>query len=159
MDDLHIVETTVDPGRRRPLLVVTLAVLWLVAAVLFSVLAIKTYFETGVILPGGILVSVISGLLAYGLWTGRPWARILQVIVFVPMMCVMPVGFAAIILLGYMTRPETKGYFVPLPGGPTWEARGRWTRSEWPWIASAAAAIVAGAALLMAMAPLFRAWR
>jgi hypothetical protein len=80
-------------------------------------------------------------------------------VVLVPMMCVIPFGFAAMILLGYVRRTETRRYFVPSGGGSPWHAAETWSQSEWPWIIVVALAFIMGVALLAAMGPLFRAWR
>ena len=121
----------------------------------------RAYEASGTLPSGTIPLTVISGVVAYGLWAGQPWARILLMVLLTPMMCLMGVGFAAFILIGYARRPETRRYFVPESSGAPWHAATTWSRSEWPWILAALAALAAlamGAYLLAAMAPLSRVW-
>lgn len=147
------------PAVPRPRILTALAILWLSGVVLFPALGLRAYAEYGVLPPGSLPLTAISALMSYSLWTARPWARVLQMILLVPMSCVPPYAFAAILLLGYMNRPETRRYFVPGRAGRSWNDAVGWSGSEWPWVAGILAALVMGVCLLLAMAPLFRVWR
>lgn len=144
------------PG--RPRLISALIVFWLLGLVFFPLMGFRAYAATGVLPTGSIPLTVISAVIAYGLWVGQRWARILLVVVLVPMMCVMPLGLAAFLVIAYLRRRETRSYFAPAPGSPTWEAASNWSASEWPWILAVIAALVLGVYLWVAMAPLSRVW-
>lgn len=142
----------------RPKLVSALIAFWLLGLLLFPFMGFRAYEASGRLPAGTVPLTVVSGVVAYGLWAGQPWARILLMVLLTPMMCLMPFGFAAFILIGYARRPETRRYFVPKSGGTPWHAATAWSRSEWPWILAVLAALGMGAYLLAAMAPLSRVW-
>lgn len=144
--------------RVRPRLISGLIAFWLLGIVFFPLMGFRAYETTGTLPSGSIPLTVISAVLAYGLWSGQPWARIFLIVLLVPMMCLMPIGFAAFILIAYVRRPETRRYFVPTRGGASWHAAPTWSASEWPWILAVLAALAVGAYLLAAMAPLSRVW-
>jgi len=143
---------------RRPRLISGLIAFWLLGLAFFPVMGLRAYEVTGLLPPGSIPATVISAVIAYGLWSGVGWARILLMVVLVPMMCLMPIGFAAFLVIAYLRRPETRSYFAPLPGAPTWQAAPTWSTSEWPWILAIVAALLGGLYLLSVMAPLARVW-
>ena len=145
-------------GAARPRLISGLIAFWLVGVVFFPLVGLRAYEATGRLPPGSIPGTVVSGVIAYGLWAGVRWARILLMVVLVPMMCLMPVGFAAFLVIAYLRRPETRNYFAPAQGAPTWEVAPTWSVSEWPWILAVLSALAGGVYLLFAMAPLARVW-
>lgn len=146
------------PAPVRPRLISALIAFWLLGLVFFPWVGFRAYAATGALPSGSIPLTVISAVIAYGLWAGLRWARILLMVLLVPMMCLMPLGFAAFLLIAYLRRQETRSYFAPAPGGPTWQAAPTWSASEWPWILAVLAALILGGYLLAAMAPLSRVW-
>ncbi len=150
--------TSSAKARVRPRLISGLIAFWLLGVVFFPLMGFRAYAATGALPPLSIPLTVISAVISYGLWAGLPWARILLIVLLVPMMCLMPVGFAAFIAIAYVRRPETRRYFVPEGEGATWGAAPTWSSSEWPWILAVLAALALGAYLLIAMAPLARVW-
>lgn len=146
------------PAPRRPKLISGLIVFWLLGAVFFPVVGFRAYQASGELPSGSVPATVISAVIAYGLWAGLPWTRIFLMVVLVPMMCLMPVGFAAFLLIAYLRRRETRSHFAPDQGGPTWQAAPNWSASEWPWVLAVLLALAVGVGLLVAMRPLARVW-
>ena len=83
----------------RPKVISALIVFWLLGILLFPLLGFRAYEASGRLPSGTIPLTVTSGVVAYGLWAGQPWARILLMVLLTPMMCLMPFGFAAFILI------------------------------------------------------------
>ena len=82
---------------------------------------------------GGVLVVVglVGMLIGWGLWTGRGWARIIQII-FAVLGVIGGVGSLAIgaytgvvslisaaVIVWYVFRPNVKAYFSKTPPAPT----------------------------------------
>lgn len=105
------------PGRiERPVGVTIIAILQILA----SLGSIGVGLFIGAILPGfgglfgGIIIGlgVITLLIAIALFTGRNWARILNIVFAVIDLINFPIGtIIGIIFLIYLTRPRVVAYF------------------------------------------------
>jgi hypothetical protein len=109
----------VGPGAiPRPLTVSALSALWLLSALL--------YLGTGVAAAGlfglplgwavaaggaGLLLALLSGLIAFGLWSRRAWARLLQIAVAGLGLLTCVFTLAAATILAYMLRADVKIHF------------------------------------------------
>lgn len=105
------------PGRiERPVGVTVIAILQILA----SLGTIAAGFFIGAIIPvfGGafglfiIAIGVITLLIAIALFTGRNWARLLNIVFAVIDLINFPIGtIIGIIFLIYLTRPRVVAYF------------------------------------------------
>jgi hypothetical protein len=60
----------------------------------------------------GIIIGLIYFLIAWGLWTLKPWARMMAIIFAVIGLLSFPVGTViSIIILWYLFKPEIKAAF------------------------------------------------
>jgi pSer/pThr/pTyr-binding forkhead associated (FHA) protein len=71
------------PSRRRPAGVITLAVLWLLSAPTYAALGLASAAAShgvarGLVAAGGMLLAIVCLVIAVGLWTLKPWARIVH---------------------------------------------------------------------------------
>lgn len=123
-------------NRSPPLGIIILAILEIIAGLGWLGLASTTFLAAGaaaafpilgVVFGGALivlaavmfLIGVFSFLLAWGLWTGRPWARtaaiILAVLGIIVALFSLPGSFIAllinILIIFYLTRPHVKAYF------------------------------------------------
>jgi hypothetical protein len=122
-------------------------------------MAWRGYTKTG--LGSGaffLTFAVISALMAYGLWRAKRWARLSQVFLLMPMMVLLPVGFAAMLTIGYMNRSQTRSYFTASGTARGWQDARTFSESEWPWILSIVGTLGLGLFILRSLAPLFRQW-
>lgn len=111
--------------RQRPLTVGTLAVLWSVATPAFLLTGLglvrilgSTGTETALLLASSGLLALLSGALAFGLWTGAAWAWALQLAVAGAGVLVCPFSLAAVTVLAYLLRPAARAHFVGGPAAP-----------------------------------------
>lgn len=105
-------------GLARPLTVTVLAVLWLLAAALYGAVGLG-YAIFG---PGGssalaagasgVLLAVLSGIVAFGLWARAPWARLLQLVLAGIGVLVCPFTLPSLAIIAYMLRPEIQLHFA-----------------------------------------------
>ena len=59
-----------------------------------------------------VIVGLIDFLIAYGLWTLKPWARIVAIIFAIIGLLSFPIGtIISIIILWYLFKPEIKEAF------------------------------------------------
>ena len=59
-----------------------------------------------------ILIGLVELLLAWGLYTGKNWARIVAIIFAILGLLAIPIGtIISIIILYYLTRPHVKAFF------------------------------------------------
>jgi uncharacterized membrane protein len=59
-----------------------------------------------------ILIGVVDLLLAWGLYTGQNWARIVAIVFAILSLLAVPLGtIIGIIILYYLTRPNVKAFF------------------------------------------------
>ena len=142
-DGAHAAPALGSWRRRRPLTVSVLAVLW--------VLSIPFHAVTGVALArarpgsGGIwiaglfaLFAVVAGIMAYGLWTARGWARPAQIALAALGILYCPFTLASIAVLAYMLRPPARRYFAHTGGDTTAD------QAEAVFAAAVVAAVVLG---------------
>ena len=126
----------------RPRGVAFALVLWACGVVLFAVLTVQGYGSTGHVLPVPASVTVVCAVVAVLVAKGSKWGLLLQVLVLLPSLLLFPFTFVAIMLLGYLTRPETVSYFEQRVGGPRWDVVESWSKGEWPWLVGLVVATV-----------------
>jgi hypothetical protein len=102
----------------RPLTVSVLAGLWLVSVVFYAAAALGAapfLGLNGVAAAAAIafsaLLAFVSALMAYGLFTLRPWARPLQAVIAGLGLLVCPFTLASATTLIYALRPGTRAVF------------------------------------------------
>ena len=105
----------------RPLTVTVLAGLWLVCVVLYATAALGAAplfglegFAAGAAIAVSALLAFVSALMAYGLFTLRPWARLGQAVIAGIGLLFCPFTLASATALIYVLRPGTRAAF----GGP-----------------------------------------
>jgi hypothetical protein len=104
---------------QRPTGVVILTILEVIAAVytLFAGAAAGTLLAFAAPVLAGlgglfILIGLVELLLAWGLYTGKNWARIVAIIFAILGLLAIPIGtIISIIILYYLTRPHVKAFF------------------------------------------------
>jgi len=142
-------------GSARPLTVTLLALLWLVSIPLYGLGGVAVAQALGwsgawAAAPIGLslVLTLVSGVLGYGLWTLAPWARVAQIIVAAMGLLICPFTLASAAVLVYMARPAARAAF----GRPRRGARGL----EAPAVDSSSegvfAAVILGTVLLGAVA-------
>jgi hypothetical protein len=127
----------------RPLTVSVLAVLW--------VLSIPFHAIAGIALarawPGSggpwiavlfAVLAIVAGVMAYGLWNGREWARPAQIALAAVGILNCPFTLASIAVLVYMLRPPARRYFARVGGNTAGD------QSEAVFAAAVVAAVVLG---------------
>jgi FHA domain len=102
----------------RPLTVTLLGGLWLVSIVLYAAAALGAAPLLGLqgmtaaaTIAVSALLAFLSALMAYGLFTLRPWARLLQAGVAGLGLVVCPFTLASATVLIYVLRPSTQTAF------------------------------------------------
>jgi hypothetical protein len=139
----------------RPLTVTLLAVLWMVCIPLYGLGGVAVAHALGwggawaaAPIGLGLVLTLVSGVMGYGLWALAPWARVAQIIVAALGLLVCPFTLAAAAVLVYMARPAARAAF----GRPRHGARG----VEAPAVDSSSegafAAVILGTVLLGAVA-------
>jgi hypothetical protein len=139
----------------RPLTVTLLAILWLVCIPLYGLGGGAVAHALGwggawaaAPIGLGLVLTLVSGVMGYGLWALAPWARVAQIIVAAVGLLVCPFTLASAAVLVYMARPATRAAF----GRPRHAARG----VEAPAVDSSSegafAAVILGTVLLGAVA-------
>jgi hypothetical protein len=136
------------PG--RPLTVTLLASLWMLSAVLYGAGGIVALWllrvggmSAAIAIGSGGLLALVSVVMAYGLWTLRPWARVLQAIVSGLGLVFCPFTLASATVLIYVLRPGTRAAFGGAPAPATDEAG-----SETTFAITLAGTVLLGGALL-----------
>jgi Inner membrane component of T3SS, cytoplasmic domain len=113
------------PAAERPLTITVLATLWFVGAIAYAAVGLGIALLAD--LPGlwaalmGVSVLLLTSLsagLGYGLWSGAPWGRPLQLAVAGVGVLVCPFTLSSLAILAYLLRPEAKAYFSGEPGPP-----------------------------------------
>jgi hypothetical protein len=102
---------------QRPLTVSVLAVLWVLSipfhAVTGFLLARSRPYGTEIVIAGVLaLLAIVAGIMAYGLWTGRGWARPAQIALAALGIVNCPFTLAAVATLWYMLRAPARHYFA-----------------------------------------------
>ena len=108
----------VGPLPPRPLTVQVLSALWLVSVVVYGGAGAFVAARGGLPSPYGLVAAVSGGvlallgaILAFGLWTLKPWARYLQIAVAVIGLLDCPMTLASATVLVYMFRKPTALWF------------------------------------------------
>lgn len=127
----------------RPLTISVLAVLW--------VLSIPFHVVTGIALAqsrpgsGGMIIAallallaIIAGVMAFGLWSARGWARPAQIALAALGILNCPFALASIAVLAYMLRAPARRYFAHTNEDTTVD------QSEAVFAAAVVAAVVLG---------------
>jgi hypothetical protein len=106
------------PLPARPLTVQVLSALWLVSLLLYGGAGVVVAARGGLPSPFGLVAAVSGGLLALlsavmaiGLWTLKPWARFLQIVVAAIGLLDCPMTLASATVLVYMFRKSTAQWF------------------------------------------------
>jgi FHA domain-containing protein len=135
----------------RPLTVTLLAVLWLASIVVYGLGGVWTAHALGwsgvwaaVPIAAGALLALVSAVMAYGLWSLAPWARVLQIVLAAVGLFFCPFTLASIAVLVYMSRAAARAAFAGRrPAGSRDPAAPADTSSE-----GAFAAVILGTVLL-----------
>jgi len=106
-------EAAVQP---RPLTVTTLAILWALSVVLYSIGGFALGWQARgagrlAIVAAGLVLAVLAVVMALGLWQRRHWAYIAQLTIAVLGLFVCPFSLASIAVLVYMLRPGVRWQF------------------------------------------------
>lgn len=110
---------------RRPLTVTVLGALWLVSILLYVVSGFLAPLlglrgaTAAVAIAGSIFMALVSALMAFGLFTLKPWARPVQAGLAGLGLLLCPFTLASATTLIYVLRPSTKAAFER--GAPTAE--------------------------------------
>ena len=102
----------------RPVTVTLLAGLWLVSVVLYAVAALGAApllglsgMAAGATIAVSALLAFVSAVMAYGMFTLRPWARIAQAVIAGFGLLLCPFTLASATALIYVLRPGTRAAF------------------------------------------------
>jgi hypothetical protein len=139
----------------RPLTVTLLAMLWLASILVYGLGGVWTAHALGwsgvwAALPiaTGALIALVSAVMAYGLWSLAPWARVLQIIFAAVGLLFCPFTLASVAVLVYMSRATARATFAgPRPQGSRGPVAPVDTSSE-----GAFAAVILGTVLLGVLA-------
>ena len=127
----------------RPLTVSVLAVLWVLSIPFHAVtgfLIARSRDGSGVVIGAVfVLITVVAAIMAFGLWTGRGWARPAQIVLAGLGILNCPFALAAIAALAYMLRAPARRYFARAGGDTTAD------QAESVFSAAIVAAVVLGA--------------
>lgn len=139
----------------RPLSVTLLAILWMVCIPLYGLGGVAVAHTLGwggawaaAPIGLGLVLTLVSGVMGYGLWSLAPWGRVAQIIVAAVGLLICPFTLASAAVLVYMARPAARAAF----GRPRHGSRG----VEAPAVDSSSegafAAVILGTVLLGAVA-------
>jgi hypothetical protein len=111
-------------GPARPLTVTVLSVLWLLSIPLYGLgglglahsLGWSGWWAAGPV-GLGLILTALSGVMGYGLWTLAPWARVAQIVLAAIGLLLCPFTLASAAVLVYMARPAARAAFTRLPRG------------------------------------------
>ena len=100
----------------RPLPLTILAILWMISVLLYPITGLAATRSGGVASTAlaivvGLALAVVSAGMAFGLWTGRAWARGAQIGIAALGLLVCPFTLASAVVLAYMLRPATTAHF------------------------------------------------
>ena len=134
---------------QRPLTVTVLASLWLVSIVLYAAAALGAAplfglhgMAAGAAIAVSALLAFVSATMAYGLFTLRPWARLVQAVIAGLGLLFCPFTLASATALIYVLRPGTKAAF-------TTEKAGAADPAEMTFALTLIATVVVGAGLCL----------
>ncbi|HEY6548154.1 MAG TPA: FHA domain-containing protein [Vicinamibacteria bacterium] len=106
-------------GGGRPLTVTLLAALWLVSILVYAAQAAVSFtlgLSRGEAIAAAlvsIVLALLSGAMAFGLFGLKPWARTAQTVIAALGLVVCPFTLASATTLIYVLRPSTKAAFTP----------------------------------------------
>ena len=130
----------------RPLTVTVLAVLWVLSIPFHAVVGValaRSRPGSGMWIAGVLAVfTIVAALMAYGLWSGRSWARPAQIALAALGIFDCPFTLSAIAVLAYMLRPPARRYFAHAGGDTTAD------QSEAVFAAAVVAAAVLGGLIM-----------
>jgi pSer/pThr/pTyr-binding forkhead associated (FHA) protein len=102
----------------RPLTVTLLALLWAMSVFVYAggglMLAFAAGLARGPAIAAavcGVFLAIVAGVMAFGIWSRSPWARVLQLVIAGMGVLVCPFSLASITLLFYLLRPEGRIHF------------------------------------------------
>jgi len=130
----------------RPLTVSVLSVLWVLSIPFHTVIGVALARSR----PGSglwiavilVVFAIVAGVMAYGLWTARGWARPAQIALAALGILYCPFTLAAVAVLAYMLRPPARRYFARAGGDTTAD------QAEAIFAAAAVAAAVLGGLIM-----------
>ena len=141
-------------ARERPLTVTLLAILWLASILVYGLGGVWTAHALGwsgvgaaAPIAAGALLALVSAVMAYGLWSLAPWARVLQIILAAVGLLFCPFTLASVAVLVYMSRAAARTAFAGRPVGSRDPMAPADTSSE-----GAFAAVILGTVLLGVLA-------
>jgi hypothetical protein len=107
------------PAPGRPLTLTILGALWAVSVFVYGAAVLATPLlelrgtAATVNLAVSSLLALVSALMAFGILTRKPWARILQAVIAGIGLVVCPFTLASATTLIYVLRPSTRAAFGP----------------------------------------------
>lgn len=141
----------------RPMTVTLLAILWIAGVLYYPVATIVAVRGAGSVLMAisatlGVLGTLVSGLLAWGLWSRHGWARIAQIALAILGLLTCVFTPASAVILAYMFRSDVASHFSDRrPDGPGAGEDGRFE----PYFAAAIGFLAGPPALLALILPFF----
>jgi hypothetical protein len=106
-------------GASRPLTVTVLSVLWLLSIPLYGLggLALADGLGWSGLLAAvpvglGLMLTLVSGVMGYGLWVLAPWARVAQIVLAAIGLLLCPFTLASAAVIVYMARPAARAAFT-----------------------------------------------
>jgi len=107
-----------QPVPARPLTVTVLSLLWIASILLYGGAGTFLAVRGGLPSPFGLVAAILGGVLAvlgavmaFGLWTLKPWARFLQIAVAGIGLLACPMTLASATILVYMLRKPVALWF------------------------------------------------
>jgi hypothetical protein len=125
-------------------------------AAFFGIAEVRAYANGMGILPFPGSVALVAGTIAVLVHQGSIWGWRIQLVALILGLLAFPLTFVSVMLLGYMTRPETVSYFRQRSDGPRWDTPRTWRKGEWPWLLGLAAGVALSAFFLAVMLALLR---
>jgi hypothetical protein len=103
----------------RPLTVTLLAILWLASILVYGLGGVWAAHALGwsglgaaAPIATGALLALVSAVMAYGVWSLAPWARVLQIILAAVGLLFCPFTLASVAVLVYMSRAAARTAFA-----------------------------------------------
>ena len=116
-----IIPPRVERETHRPLTLTVLALLWMISVLLYPAAAVAGVRGArgggaALMVAAGVVLGLLSAVMAFGLWTRRSWARVAQIAIGALGLLVCPFTLASAAVIAYMLRPATRAYFSGAPG-------------------------------------------
>jgi hypothetical protein len=143
----------------RPLTVTLLAVFWMIGLLYYPILTMVTLPRVGglgafALGTAGVLATLVSGLMAWGLWMRQGWARFAQIAAAILGILTCVFAPASATILAYLFRADVQSHFGDRrPQGPGAGENGRLE----PYFAGAVAGLIVLPLLLLLLLALVRA--